>query len=68
VRVNGIALGAMLPPAGASEDYWQKVLATVPLARSGGIESAAEALLFLLRNDFITGEIIRLTGGAHLKM
>ncbi len=68
VRVNGIALGAMLPPAGASEAYWQRVLATVPLERAGGVESAAHTLLYLLRNDFITGEIIHLTGGAHLKM
>ncbi len=68
IRVNGIALGAMLPPAKASEAYWQSVLATVPLARAGGTESVADTLLYLLRNDFITGEIIRLTGGAHLKM
>ncbi len=68
VRVNGIALGAMLPPAGATEAYWRSVLATVPLARSGGLEVAGDTLLYLLRNDFITGEIIRLTGGAHLKM
>ncbi len=68
IRVNGIALGAMLPPAGASDAYWQSVLATVPLARAGGTDSAADTLLYLLRNDFITGEIIRLTGGAHLKM
>ncbi len=68
IRVNGIALGAMLPPEGASEAYWQSVLATVPLQRAGGAESAAHTLLYLLRNDFITGEIIRLTGGAHLKM
>jgi glucose 1-dehydrogenase len=68
VRVNGIALGAMLPPEGATEAYWQSVLATVPLERGGGIDAAAHTLLYLLHNDFITGEIIRLTGGAHLKM
>lgn len=68
IRVNGIALGAMLPPAGASEDYWQRVLATVPLARGGGAEVAGDTLIYLLRNDFITGEIIRLDGGAHLKL
>lgn len=68
VRVNGIALGAMLPPEGASDAYWRNVLATVPLNRAGGTVSAAETLLYLLRNDFVTGEIIRLTGGAHLNM
>ena len=68
VRVNGIALGAMLPPADATDAYWQSVQETIPLARSGGVEVVADTLLYLLRNDFITGEIIRLTGGAHLKM
>ncbi len=68
IRVNAMALGAMLPPEGASDEYWQSVLATVPLQRSGGTEVAADTLLYLLHNDFITGEIIRLTGGAHLKM
>ena len=68
VRVNGIALGAMLPPEGATEAYWRNVLATVPLNRSGGVESVAETLLYILHNDFLTGEIIRLTGGAHLRM
>jgi hypothetical protein len=58
----------MLPPEGATEAYWQSVLATVPLERSGGTDAAAHTLLYLLHNDFITGEIIRLTGGAHLKM
>ncbi len=67
VRVNGIALGAMLPPDGASETYWRQVLNTVPLARGGGVDSVRRALLFLLENDFITGEILRLDGGAHLK-
>jgi NAD(P)-dependent dehydrogenase (short-subunit alcohol dehydrogenase family) len=68
VRVNGIALGAMLPPDDASEAYWQRVLATVPLARDGGTRAAAETLLYLLRNDFITGETVILSGGAHLAM
>ena len=68
VRVNGIALGAMLPPEGATDAYWRSVLDTIPLDRSGGVEVVADTLLYLLRNDFITGEIIRLTGGAHLKM
>ncbi|RUA16371.1 MAG: hypothetical protein DSY55_04265 [Clostridia bacterium] len=68
IRVNGIALGAMLPPEGASEAYWQSVLATVPLERSGGTEVAGDTLLYILQNDFLTGEIIHLTGGAHLKI
>ena len=67
VRVNGIALEAILPPAGASEAYWQAVLATVPLQRGGGTDVVGQTLLYLLSNDFITGEIIRLSGGAHLK-
>lgn len=67
IRVNGIALGAMLPPPGRDLAYLERIAANTPLKRAGGVEVIAEALLFLLANDFITGEIVRLDGGAHLR-
>ena len=66
VRVNGIALGPMLPPPGKGEAYLEARAARLPLRRAGGVDVVAETMLFLLRNDFITGEIVRLDGGAHL--
>ncbi len=66
IRVNGVALGAILPPADGDSVYLKELAQEIPLQRVGGTGSVAQAVLFLLRNHFITGEIIRLDGGAHL--
>jgi NAD(P)-dependent dehydrogenase (short-subunit alcohol dehydrogenase family) len=66
IRVNGLALGAILPPPGASEAD-NAPAAAAPLGRWGTIEETCDALLFLLGGpDFITGEILHLDGGRHL--
>ncbi|MCO6449836.1 MAG: SDR family oxidoreductase [Caldilineales bacterium] len=67
IRVNAIALGAMLPPPGQGEEYLQALASNLPLQRVGGVDVIAQALLYLLGNDFVTGEIVRLDGGAHLQ-
>ncbi len=67
IRVNAVALGVILPPTNESDAYAAKLAETLPLARVGGTEVVADAVVFLCRNDFITGEIIRLDGGAHLQ-
>lgn len=67
IRVNGVALGAILPPAGKDSTYLKELAQEIPLQRVGGTEPVVQAVLFLLRNHFITGEIIRLDGGAHLR-
>lgn len=67
IRVNAVALGAMLPPADKDSAYLKELAQEIPLRRVGGTEPVASAALFLLRNHFITGEIIRLDGGAHLR-
>lgn len=67
IRVNAVALGVVLPPADAEEGYADRLAAETPLERVGGVEVVAEAVLHFIRNDFITGEIQRLDGGAHLR-
>lgn len=66
IRVNAVALGNILPPVGESADKRKTMALDTVLQRIGGAESVSDAVLFLIRNDFITGEIIRLDGGAHL--
>ena len=66
IRVNAVALGVVLPPADAEEGHAERLAAETPLQRVGGVEVVAEAVLHFIRNDFITGEIQRLDGGAHL--
>ncbi|MEM7531555.1 MAG: SDR family oxidoreductase [Chloroflexota bacterium] len=67
IRVNAIALGAMLPPPEGDETYINQLAAQLPLQRAGGIEPVQQALMYLLNNEFVTGEIIRLDGGNHLQ-
>ena len=67
IRVNAIALGAMLPPPDKDQSYLDALAATLPMQRPGGTAVIAATMLHLLRNDFITGEILRLDGGAHLQ-
>lgn len=66
IRVNAVALGNILAPAGESGDAARALALDVPMQRIGGAEAVSEAVLFLISNDFITGETIRLDGGAHL--
>jgi NAD(P)-dependent dehydrogenase (short-subunit alcohol dehydrogenase family) len=67
IRVNAVALGVILPPADAEEGYAERLAAETPLQKVGGVEVVAEAVLHFIRNDFLTGEIQRLNGGAHLR-
>lgn len=66
VRVNGVAPGAILPPEGRGEDYVEKISESCPLKRWGSPENIAHAVLFLIRNDYITGQVIYVDGGRHL--
>ena len=65
IIVNGLALGAILPPStGAASD---KIIEVVPAGRWAKIEEVEDALIFLLTGpEYITGEIIHIDGGRHL--
>jgi len=71
VRVNGIAPGAILWPenSDASQvDYQKAILEKIPLQRTGNPESIAQTVMFLLTNEYITGEVIRVDGGRLLQL
>ncbi|HCB00922.1 MAG TPA: pteridine reductase, partial [Anaerolineae bacterium] len=66
IVVNGLALGAILPPADSSSDK-NKIIENVPAQRWAETKEVEEALIFLLTcPTYITGEIIHLDGGRHL--
>jgi NAD(P)-dependent dehydrogenase (short-subunit alcohol dehydrogenase family) len=66
IRVNGLALGAILPPAGVDVPD-QAILERVPLQRWARLDEAVDALLFLLAgSEFVTGTVVQLDGGRHL--
>lgn len=66
IRVNAVALGVILPPPGEDDDYASRLAAELPLERVGGTAPVVAAVLSLLENDFVTGEIVRVDGGGHL--
>jgi pteridine reductase len=67
ITVNGIDPGLILPPPGKDMSYLERLKDTVPLKRHGDPQDIADAIVFLLKSDFITGEVISVDGGRHLK-
>jgi pteridine reductase len=65
-RVNAVALGVILPPPGEDDAYVDRLAADLPLQRVGGTDPVAAAVVALVQNDFVTGEILRIDGGGHL--
>ncbi|MBI2435879.1 MAG: SDR family oxidoreductase [Candidatus Hydrogenedentes bacterium] len=66
VRVNAVAPGLILPPEGKDQAYLEQLRETNPLHRIGSPEDVAEAVLFLLRSSFMTGQVLLVDGGRHL--
>ncbi len=67
IRVNAVAPGLILPPEGKDESYLAGLAHTNPLQRYGSPNDIVEAVLFLLRSGFVTGQVIYVDGGRHLK-
>jgi len=67
VRVNGIAPGLILSPAGKDGSHIKERLSKNILHRTGSPEDVAEAVIFLLSNPFVTGEIIFMDGGENVR-
>ena len=67
VTVNGVGPGLILPPPGKDERYLREMAHTNPMNRHGGAEDIVEAVLYLLRSRFITGQVIFVDGGRHMK-
>lgn len=66
IRVNGLALGAILPPPGEDEPS-ATLIRNVPAGRWGTVEETARAMLFLLAEaTYMTGEIVHVDGGRHV--
>lgn len=67
VRVNAVAPGLVLPPPGRGRDYLRRRAHTNPLGRVGAPEDIADAVVFLARSSFVTGQVIYVDGGRHLR-
>ncbi|MGB0205049.1 MAG: pteridine reductase [Neptuniibacter sp.] len=67
VRVNGVSPGPILwPAADLSEDQKQTILNQTLLNRTGSPDDLAEAVLYLSKAPFVTGQILSVDGGKSL--
>jgi NAD(P)-dependent dehydrogenase (short-subunit alcohol dehydrogenase family) len=63
VRVNELALGAVLPPEKASADYMHTLKSQILTDRFPQVQDVTSALLFLLGNPALTGQTLAIDGG-----
>jgi NAD(P)-dependent dehydrogenase (short-subunit alcohol dehydrogenase family) len=66
IRVNAIAPGLILPPAGKDMDFLWKRSEDIPLKTVGSTRSVTHAVKFLIESDFVTGQTIFVDGGESL--
>ena len=66
ITVNAVAPGLILPPPGQGLAYLKRLRHTNPLAAYGHPADIADAVVFLLKSRFITGQVIFVDGGRHL--
>ena len=68
LQVNGVAPGAVLPPQELDDVYLEGLTASLPLKRRGHPEDIAQAALYLLSASFVTGQVIFVDGGRHIRL
>lgn len=71
LRVNAVSFGSVRSTRhsamGDEQDaYYRRVGVSLPTRRVGEPREAAQAILFALSNEYLTGEVIRLNGGARI--
>jgi pteridine reductase len=68
VTVNAIAPGAVLVPDDYDKEERERLARAAPLRRLGTPTDVVSALLYLLEGgDFVTGEILIVDGGRHIR-
>ena len=66
ITVNAVAPGAVLPPPDKKSDTAWEPAGTIPLDKRPAPADIAEAVLYLLKSDIITGQTLFIDGGQHL--
>jgi NAD(P)-dependent dehydrogenase (short-subunit alcohol dehydrogenase family) len=66
IQVNAIAPGPVLFPEYYTEEQKKSAVDRTLLKREGSPRDVVNAVVFLIENDYITGEIIHVDGGRHI--
>jgi pteridine reductase len=67
IRVNAVAPGAVLLPKDWDGTAAERLTETTPLGRLGSPEDVTQAVIYLLRADYVTGETLIVDGGRHVR-
>jgi pteridine reductase len=63
VCVNAVAPGVVSWPDDADKAEYDRQIKMIPAARTGTPEEIAKAVIFLKKNDYITGQTLNIDGG-----
>jgi NAD(P)-dependent dehydrogenase (short-subunit alcohol dehydrogenase family) len=66
IQVNAIAPGPVLFPEHYSDEQKRSAVERTLLKRAGSPQDIVNAVVFLIENDYITGEMIHVDGGRHI--
>lgn len=72
IRVNAVSPGMIDTPLVAAQEYGEefrslltKHVANLPINRMGTIDEITQSYMFLMRNGYVTGEIVHVDGGGR---
>ena len=68
VRVNAVSPGTVAFPENFTEDERRHHLRRVPMAREGKVEDAAQAVAFLAKAPYVTGQVLAIDGGRSARL
>lgn len=66
ITVNAVGPGLILPPPGKDVSYIEAMVDTLPLKKHGDPRDIADAVIYLAKTSFVTGQVIYVDGGRHL--
>lgn len=67
VRVNAVAPGIVMLPDGFDAQSAEHLRRTTPLQRFGTAEDVAQAVVYLVHAEYVTGEVLIVDGGRHVR-
>lgn len=66
IQVNAVAPGPVYFPENYTDEQKQKAIERTVLKRAGSPDDVVRAVVFLIENDYITGEVLHVDGGRHI--
>jgi NAD(P)-dependent dehydrogenase (short-subunit alcohol dehydrogenase family) len=66
IRVNGVAPGVVLPAQTRSQDYIDWRVQGIPLKMQGQVEHITQTVIYILENQFVTGQNFVIDGGESI--